>query len=98
MCIYLIIISYHNLLQIILTYHNLSLTMINHGEPASVTSQLAGWPAGQLVRKLKGHEHACRRFISNQIGTNRIHVKKSIIVKGQNDVLTYQGVGLSAKY
>ena len=45
-----------------------------------------------------GHEHACRPSISNQIGTNRIPMIKSIILKGQNQVLTYPGVGLRAKY
>ena len=50
------------------------------------------------VGKLEGHERACRRSISNQIGTSRIPVKKSIVLNGQSDVLSYPGVGLRAKY
>ena len=50
------------------------------------------------VGKFRGHEHACRRSISYQIGTSRIPMIKSIILKGQNQVLTYPGVGLSRGY
>ena len=58
-------------------------------------------PAGNLffyVRKLEGHERACRRSISNQNGTSRIPVKKSIVLMGQKHVLSYPGVGLRANY
>ena len=33
-----------------------------------------------------GYEHACRPSISNQIGTNRIPMMRTIDVKGQNDI------------
>ena len=42
-----------------------------------------------------GYEHASHPSISNQIGTNRIPVKKSIFLKGQNWILTYYRVGIS---
>ena len=45
-----------------------------------------------------GHEHASHPSISNDIGTSRIPILKSIIVKGQNMVLTYYRVALSRKY
>ena len=53
------------------------------------------------VGKFRGHEHACRRSISYQIGTSRIPMIKSIILKGQNMVLTYPRgvqVGNTEKY
>ena len=50
------------------------------------------------VGKFRGHEHACRPSISYQIGTNRIPMIKSIILKGQNMVLTYPRGGLRGKY
>ena len=45
-----------------------------------------------------GHEHASHPSISNQIGTSRIPILKSIILKGQNDILTYYRIGIRAKY
>ena len=45
-----------------------------------------------------GHEHASHPSISNQIGTSRIPILKSIILKGQNMVLTYPRGGLRGKY
>ena len=63
--------------------------------------RLAGRPSRNLflyVQKFEGHEHACRRSISNQIGTSRIPMIKSIILKGQNMVLTYPRGGLRGKY
>ena len=50
------------------------------------------------VGKFRGHEHACRRSISYQIGTSRIPMIKSIILSYQNMVLTYPRVGIRAKY
>ena len=50
------------------------------------------------VGKFGGHEHACRPSISNQIGTNRIPMIKSIILNYQNMILTYPRVGIRAKY
>ena len=50
------------------------------------------------VGKLEGHEHAFPPSISNQIGTSQIPVKKSIILKGHNDILTHPGARLKAKY
>ena len=50
------------------------------------------------VGNFGGHEHACHPSISNQIGTSRIPMIKSIILKGQNRVLSYPGVGLRGKY
>ena len=53
----------------------------------------------QLVAtKLEGHERAFPPPIPNQIGTSRIPVKKTIVLKGQNDVLTYPGVRIRGKY
>ena len=75
--------------------------MVNHGEPASPPAGWFGGPSRNFVlyvRKLEGHEHACRRSISNQNGTSRIPVKKSIVLKGQNDVLSYPGVRIRGKY
>ena len=65
--------------------------MVNHGESASRKKKI-------YVGVFGGHEHACRPSISNQIGTNRILMIKSIDFKGQNRVLTYPGVGISRKY
>jgi len=50
------------------------------------------------VGKFRGHEHARRPSISYQIGTNRIPILKSIILKGRNMVLTCPRGGLRAKY
>ena len=47
---------------------------------------------------MDGHGRACRQSISNQIGTSRIPVNKSIVLKGQKGVLTHPGVGLRVKY
>ena len=66
------------------------------GRPACWQASLpAGRPACQPA---EGHEHACRPSISNQIGTNRIPMIKSIDLKGQNPVLTYPRVRISRKY
>ena len=45
-----------------------------------------------------GHEHASDPSISNQIGTSRIPMIKSIILNSPNKVLTYPRVGIRAKY
>ena len=50
------------------------------------------------VGKFGGHEHACRPSISNQIGTNRIPMIKSIILNYQHMILTHPRVGIRAKY
>ena len=60
--------------------------MVHHGESAGRKKKYVG--------KLGGHEHASHPSISNQIGTNRIPMIKSIILKGQNMVLTYPRGGL----
>ena len=65
--------------------------MVNHGESAGRKKKL-------YVGKFGGHEHACRPSISNQIGTNRIPMIKSIILNDQNMILTYPRVGIRAKY
>ena len=64
--------------------------MVNHGESA-------GRKINLYVGVFGGHEHARRPSISNQIGTNRIPMKKSIILKGQKYVLTNPGVRSRAK-
>ena len=64
--------------------------MVNHGESAGRKKKYVG--------KFGGHEHACRPSISNQIGTNRIPMIKSIILNYQNMILTYPRVGIRAKY
>ena len=45
-----------------------------------------------------GHEHASDPSKSNDIGTSRIPVQKSIDLSCQNRVLTYSRVGLSRTY
>ena len=50
------------------------------------------------VGKLGGHERVSNPSISNQIGTNRIPMIKSIILNYQNMILTYPRVGIRAKY
>jgi len=58
---------------------------------------LAGRPAGRLpsiffyVGKSEGHEWACRQSISNQIGTNRKLMNKSIVLEGQKYFLNPPG-------
>ena len=66
--------------------------MDNHGSPWRIS-----WPQkkNKYVGKFGGHEHASHPSISNQIGTSRIPILKSIILKGQNWILTYYRVGLS---
>lgn len=56
------------------------------------------WFFAFYVGKLEGHERAFPPSISNWIGTSRIPVKKNIVLKGQNDVLTYTGVRIRGKY
>ena len=55
--------------------------MIHHGESA-------GRKKKSYVGLYFGHEHASDPSISKNIGTSRIPVQKSIILKGQNRVLT----------
>ena len=50
------------------------------------------------VGKFGGHEHACRPSKSNQSGTTRILMIRSIDLKGQNVILTYLRVGISRTY
>ena len=42
-----------------------------------------------------GHKHASHPSISNDIGTSRIAILKSVILKGPNDILTCYRVGIS---
>ena len=65
--------------------------MVNHGESADRKKTC-------MLGMFGGHEHACRPSVSNQIGTSRIPMIKSIILKGQNQILTYPRVGIRAKY
>ena len=65
--------------------------MVNHGE-------LAGRKTKMYVGVFGGHEHACRPSKSNQTGTNRILMIKSIDLSCQNRVLTYSRVRISRKY
>ena len=69
--------------------------MDNHGSPWRISRPQTNQ---SYVGKFRGHEHARRPSISYQIGTNRIPMIKSIILKGQNMVLTYPRGGLRAKY
>ena len=65
--------------------------MDNHGSPWVIIAhhgESAGRTKKKYVGKLGGHEHASHPSISNQIGTNQIPMIKSIILKGQNMVLT----------
>ena len=58
-------------------------------------------PAAQknmYVGLFGGHGHACLPSMSNQIGTNRIPLMRTIELKGQNEALTYPGVRLRMKY
>ena len=69
--------------------------MDNHGSPWRISRPQTNQ---SYVGKFRGHEHARRPSISYQIGTNRIPMIKSIILKGQNMVLTYPRGGLWRKY
>ena len=69
--------------------------MDNHGSPWRISRPQTNQ---SYVGKFRGHEHARRPSISYQIGTNRIPMIKSIILKGQNMVLTYPRGGLRGKY
>ena len=69
--------------------------MDNHGSPWRISRPQTNQ---SYVGKFRGYEHARRPSISYQIGTNRIPMIKSIILKGQNMVLTYPRVGIRAKY
>ena len=66
--------------------------MVHHGESASRKTNQS------YVGKYFGHEWASNPSISNDIGTSRIPILKSIIFKGQNMVLTYPRGGLRRKY
>ena len=69
--------------------------MDNHGSPWRISRPQTNQ---SYVGKYFGHEHASHPSISNDIGTNRIPMIKSIILKGQNMVLTYPRGGLRGKY
>ena len=66
--------------------------MDNHGSPWRISRPQTNQ---SYVGKYFGHEHASHPSISNDIGTSRIPILKSVILKGQNMVLTYPRVGLS---
>ena len=75
--------------------------MDNHGSPWIIMvhhGESAGRKQTKVMLGSLGHEHACRPSISYQISTNRIPMIKSIILKGQNMVLTYPRGCLRAKY
>ena len=69
--------------------------MDNHGSPWRISRPQTNQ---SYVGKYFGHEHASHPSISNQIGTSRIPILKSIILKGQNMVLTYPRGELWRKY
>ena len=60
--------------------------MDNHGSPWRISRPQTNQ---SYVGKFRGYEHAFPPSIYYQIGTNRIPSLKSIILKGQNMVLTY---------
>ena len=59
--------------------------MDNHGSPWRISRPQK---KKRYVGLFLGHEHASHPSILNQIGTNRILMIKSIILKGENMVLT----------
>ena len=65
--------------------------MVHHGESAGRKKKM-------YVGKLGGHERVTNPSKSNNIGTNRILMIKSIDLSCQNKVLTYPGVRISRKY
>ena len=69
--------------------------MDNHGSPWRISRPQTNQ---SYVGKFRGYEHASHPSIYYQIGTNRIPMIKSIILKGQNMVLTYPRGGLREKY
>ena len=69
--------------------------MDNHGSPWRISRPQTNQ---SYVGKFRGYEHAFPPSIYYQIGTNRIPILKSIILKGQNMVLTYPRGGLRGKY
>ena len=69
--------------------------MDNHGSPWRISRPQTNQ---SYVGKFRGYEHASHPSIYYQIGTNRILILKSIILKGQNMVLTYPRGGLRGKY
>ena len=68
--------------------------MDNHGSPWRISRPQTNQ---SYVVKFRGHEHVSHPSVSDQIGTNRIPMIKSIILKGQNKVSTYPRLGIRAK-